>query len=135
MYGTFTVAPTVVQTNDLGEQSVFLNSDESCNLTYVWNTSGASSKGRYNLTACAWPILGEANLANNNFTYSNITVTIPGDITGDGHVSIDDVNPIAWWWGKTVPPAPANADISEDGKIDIDDVNPVAYNWGMKVDL
>lgn len=55
---------------------------------------------------------------------------IPGDINGDGKVGILDVNPIAFWWAKNVPPAPAYIDLNGDHRIGIQDVNPVAFFWG-----
>jgi hypothetical protein len=54
-------------------------------------------------------------------------------LIGRMQTQIDDVNPIAWWWGKKSPPAPANADINGDGKIDISDINPIAWNWGKHI--
>jgi hypothetical protein len=56
-----------------------------------------------------------------------------GDINRDGRIDISDVNPIAFWWGKRVPPAPAYADLDGDGRIDISDVNQIAWNWGRHI--
>jgi parallel beta-helix repeat protein len=93
-----------------------------------------------------------------HWTYSGTSYSIdystklhvhPGDIAGaaaitppyfgaDQHVGIDDVNPVAWYWGKTVswtgtidPTDTLHiASISGENRIGVDDINPIAYNWG-----
>lgn len=56
-------------------------------------------------------------------------VRIPGDVNGDGVVNVLDINPIARYWQRTVPPAPAYADLNGDGIINLLDLNWVAVTW------
>lgn len=73
-----------------------------------------------------------SKLINNNLTFSNITLTAPGDTNGDGIVNIKDVTPIAVNWLKKVPPAPADADINSDDVINLKDITYIALNWLKK---
>jgi hypothetical protein len=128
MYGPFVVTTPIVSTTRVGEQSIYLNSGRTANVTFVWNTAGFAY-GIYNLTAFAPPLVGETDLSDNMLTAGTLTITIPGDITGNFFVNAQDVGPITANWLKTAPPAPANADISDDGFINAADVGPVAANW------
>ena len=132
MYGTFVIAdPTYVETIEIGKQSIFLDGGASSNLTYVWHTSSVNGKCFYDLSAYAWPLVGEVNLGNNNFTCSTtVTLSIPGDVNGDSHVNIKDASLLGVNWGKHSPPAPANVDINGDGKLDIKDATIIGFNWG-----
>jgi hypothetical protein len=58
-----------------------------------------------------------------------LSVTIPGDINGDGIVNILDVSQILANWQSTVPPAPSAPDLNGDGKINVLDFSIVAANW------
>jgi hypothetical protein len=131
-------------------QPVTLSSGNSAIITFAWNAS-FFLYGSYTISAYAWPVLGEANTADNNYTGSFVFVAGQGDLTGgtpnafdfvpDGYVHIDDVSVVAKCFGQKVPPSPANCDVSwsrdlvsiiglPDGKIDILDVATVARNFG-----
>lgn len=130
MNGKFIVVPNYTQTTTIGTQLITLTSGASGNLTYAWNTSGLTNKGYYDIMAYAWPLPGDTNLANNNFTYgSRVTVTIPGDLNGDRFVNSKDAAMIAANWLQMVPPAPANADVNSDGVINSKDFAPISANW------
>jgi hypothetical protein len=117
----------------------------NCTLSFRWNTTGFAY-GNYTISACAEPVSGETNIANNNFTGGWIVVAGVGDLTGgtpnawdfvpDGKVLIVDISVVAKCFGQMVPPAPANCDVSgatvgvPDGKILIDDVALVAKHFG-----
>jgi plastocyanin len=136
MNGTFIVLPTLTQTMAIGNQSISLISGASGNLTYIWKTSGPDDIGYYNLTAYAWPVPGETDLSDNNFTCGyRVTVTIPGDVNGDGHVGSADLALILAYWQEKAPPAPANADIVGNGVIGSADLALILANWGESVTL
>ena len=94
----------------------------NCTLSFRWNTTGFTY-GNYTISAYAWPVPGETNTANNNFTGGTIKVTIPGDIDGDGTVYIHDVNIIAGAFNSKPSDhnLNPNADINGDGTVDIYD--------------
>ena len=60
---------------------------------------------------------------------SNASVTLDGDLDGDGFVGIDDLNIVLGNWNQSVPPANPLADPSGDGFVGIDDLNLVLGNW------
>jgi hypothetical protein len=63
-----------------------------------------------------------------------VSVPVPGDITGDGIVNIDDLLMIVNFWGPCPAlPQPCEADIDPapngNGVVDIDDLLQVINNW------
>jgi hypothetical protein len=73
----------------IGSDNITLPSGNSTTATFTWNTT-SFAYGNYTLSAYAWPVIGETNTANNNFTGGTVGVTIPGDVNGDGTVNILD---------------------------------------------
>jgi hypothetical protein len=75
-----------------------------------------------------------------------IEITVPlmiGDVTGpdgqpDGKVDMRDIGSIAYYFGQTVPPAPAKYDITgstpgvPDGKIDMRDIGTACFHYGER---
>jgi hypothetical protein len=55
---------------------------------------------------------------------------IRGDVDCNGVVNIDDIGTVAWYYGVTVPPGPAQYDLTNDGVIDIYDIVTVATHYG-----
>jgi len=55
----------------------------------------------------------------------------PGDITGDGHVNVFDLQKLAAAWNTREGDANYNAqaDLNQDGKIDVFDLQVMAINW------
>jgi len=138
----------------IGTKSVTLSSGNSTTITFLWNTTGVT-KGNYTKSAYAWPVPGEADLADNRYVDGWIIVSMVGDLTGpagypDGKVDMRDVYPVAKGFGAkhitnpndprycqywhTTPcgscPHTPNADINADGTIDMKDVYAVAKNFG-----
>lgn len=58
---------------------------------------------------------------------SLLNTHIPGDVNGDNRVNIVDFSIVAYWFGKTNPPA--NVDLNADGKVNLVDFSIMAYNW------
>jgi hypothetical protein len=60
-------------------------------------------------------------------------IDVPGDITGDGAVDVDDVLAVIGGWGPCrVPPPPPElcpADLTGDGIVDVNDLLEVIANW------
>jgi len=96
--------------------------------TFAWNTTGVT-RGNHNLTATITIVSNETDSGNNVLAYGIVKVTIPGDITGDFFVNIEDATQHGLYWQQFVPPAPANVDISDDGFINIKDATIIGINW------
>jgi hypothetical protein len=54
---------------------------------------------------------------------------VPGDITGDGVVNVDDLLTLITAWGPCVPPASCPADLNGDGIVNVDDLLMVINHW------
>ena len=124
----------------IGTQQVSLNATNRATLTFTWNTTGFAY-GNYTLSAYAWPVPGETDTVDNNFTGGWVVVSLIGDITGpdgwpDGKVDMRDIGLVAKNFGETVPPANPNCDLTgptpgvPDGKIDMRDIGLVAKHFG-----
>lgn len=131
MHGTFNVISPPTNTT-LGTQLVsLLTPSEVRNVTFSWNTSGVVM-GKYILAAVADTVVNETNTANNVFTGSRVTVTIPGDDNGDFTVDIYDAIVLAGAF-NTTPNKPGwnpNADLNSDGAVDIYDAIILAGHFG-----
>jgi hypothetical protein len=73
-------------------------------ITFLWTTTGLPL-GNYTISAYAWPVPGEINVANNRLSGGWVIVAIPGDITGlngwpDGKVNMLDVGLVASAFGS-----------------------------------
>jgi hypothetical protein len=65
----------------IATQTVTLSSGKSTIITFVWNTT-KFGYGNYTMSAYAWPVVNETNLANNNFTGGSVRITKVGDFGG-----------------------------------------------------
>jgi parallel beta-helix repeat protein len=116
---------------EVGHLSIFgvhILEESTTTLTFEWNTVGFA-KGAYSVTAHVSQVPYEINVSDNTCTDGTAKVTIPGDITGDFYVSIQDATQIGLYWQQTSPPAPAIVDINGDGIISIKDATLVGLNW------
>jgi hypothetical protein len=131
---TFNVS-AYANTTLFASKNVTLASGNSVNVTFTWNTTGFAY-GNYTISAYAWPVPTETNVANNNMTGGSITVSIPGDINGDGQVNLADLVILAQSYGaKPTDPRwndvqTRNADINNDGVVGLTDLVVLALHYG-----
>lgn len=132
---------TVIETTT----NIGLTGRNSTIVTFVWNTTDFA-KGNYTISAYAWPVPGETNMADNDFTGGWVVVSMVGDLTGgsvnpwdfvpDGYVDGSDLIVVARCFGSwpTAPPPMrwnANCDVNNDGVIDGSDLIIVARHFGQ----
>ena len=112
-------------------------------LTFTWDTTGFAL-GNYTISAYAWPVMGETDTANNNFTDGWVMVTRVGDLCGtgnawdfvpDGVVDGSDLSIVAKCYGSWPGAQPpmiwnANCDVNNDGVVDGSDLAIVARHFG-----
>jgi PKD repeat protein len=115
----------------ISTQNVTLSPTQSRTITLTWDTTGVPFCQNYTITAVA-TIASDNNLADNTLTGGAIEVRIPGDINGDGSVSVLDAIRFGTYFGLRYGDAgwSADADINRDGKVNILDVIMVAQNFG-----
>jgi hypothetical protein len=121
---------------DVGIKELTLASGDFIPVIIVWNTTGFSY-GKYTISAYAWPVENETNTVDNTKTDGIVTVTIIGDIKGDGNVDIYDAILLANAY-NTKPGYPnwnPNADINCDNVVDIYDAILLANHYGQVIQL
>jgi hypothetical protein len=138
-YGIFSETfNTTIYANStaINTQTVSLQSGTWMTLTVTWNTT-EFAYGNYTINAYAWPVPGETNTSNNNFTGSWIIVSLVGDITGpngwpDGLVNMKDVAAVARAFGSTPGSSNwnANADLDNNGIVNMKDIALVVRHFG-----
>jgi parallel beta-helix repeat protein len=113
--------------------TVTLTSGESRTVAIAWNTSGFA-KGNYTIWAYAWPVLGETDTADNNFTGGWVLVTIPGDLNGDLKVSLADLVILAIAYGSRPGDTGWNpkADIDGNNVVGLSDLVILANHYGQQ---
>jgi hypothetical protein len=119
---------TVIDT----QQVSTLNATDQTSLTFTWNTTGLAY-GNYTLRVYAWPVLGEDNTADNNFTLGIVHVTIPGDIDDDLKVGLPDLVLLAQAYSFKLGDAEwnPNSDIDGDGTVGLSDLVILAQHYGQ----
>lgn len=127
---TFNVT-AYANTTIIGTQPVTLTRRNSTTILFTWNTSGVPY-GNYTISANATIVSGETDTADNTYIDGIVQVTIPGDIDGDGYVTIADVSFVAVRFGLSSGDGgwDSRADIDNDAWITIADVSFVASHFG-----
>jgi hypothetical protein len=129
---TFNITGYADQTIGVQLQNVTLSSGNTTTITSLWNTTGFGF-GNYTLSVCAWPVAGEINTANNNCTYGQIRITIPGDVDGDFAVKLADLVILANAYGSKPGDAKwnPNADIEGNNAVGLSDLVILAQHYGQ----
>lgn len=124
---------TYANTTLIETKEITLPSGNSTTITFTWNTTGFA-KGNYTINAYSWPVPGETDISDNNFTDGWVVVTIPGDFNGDYYVEIFDIVKIciAYNTKQGDPLYKPVLDIDDDGDIDIFDVVIACVHYGQK---
>ena len=131
---SFSVA-AYANTIGIGTQQVSgLNSSCQMVLNFAWSTTGLTY-GKYTISAYAQPVAGQTDMSGIDFTLGTVTVTIPGDINGDFHVSLADLVLLANAYGSHPNQAKwnPNADINGNGIVDLSDLVLLANHYGQTV--
>jgi len=127
--GTFNVTVYVNETATQ-TQGVILPDQTQVTIPFAWNTTNFA-KGKYTLSAYAWPVPGENNTADNRFVDGWIIVSILGDV--DGSFRVDGVDLAflagAWFSKRGDPNWNPNADIDDSGRVDGGDLAILGSNW------
>ena len=73
----------------------------------------------------------EAGVDDVRVVYYNCDpVKMPGDVTGNGVVDVDDLIAVVNAWGACpVPPPSCDADLTGNGVVDVDDLLEVINHW------
>jgi hypothetical protein len=66
-------------------------------------------------------------IGNANISSSELEKNIPGDCNADRVINLSDFSVLAFWYGRTEPPA--CVDTNKDSKIDLTDFSILAFWW------
>jgi peptide/nickel transport system substrate-binding protein len=108
----------------------FIANGTDTTLTFLWNTTDVP-EGNYTIAAFVIPILDETNTANNIYVNGTVTVTISGDVTGEGMCDMQDISimidkfmatPSDPRWNDPQYPG-AHCDVNNDNTIDMADIS------------
>lgn len=108
------------------------NAKTSFNFTFGMSTL---AYGYYVIRAETTPVSGETDFTDNTLTGDPVTLTIVGDVSGDGVINISDVSQLNIYWYD--PPVIGSlgyspkADLNRDGIVDIFDSAILNLNWGL----
>jgi outer membrane protein assembly factor BamB len=135
-YGAFSEAynaTVYANTAAIYTQPINLTSETAKTITFTWNTTNLVY-GNYSISACASPVSGETNTANNNLTAGAVEVTIPGDVDGDFKVGLQDLTLIANAYRRKQndPRWNPNADIDGNGIVGLSDLTILAIHYGQQ---
>jgi parallel beta-helix repeat protein len=110
-------------TTAIATQSFTLASRNSTTITFMWNTAGFAY-GNYTISAYVSLVLGETNMASNNYTGGRVLVSIPGDVDGERRVSALDLGliGISMFTKPGMPGWNPNCDITNAGAVSAIDI-------------
>jgi parallel beta-helix repeat protein len=124
---TFTItifADTIV----IGMQTVTMVTRSSMVVTVACNTVGVAN-GDCTIRAVVDVLPGETDTADNVLTYGTIMVTIPGDVTGDFWVDMQDISIMIDNFMATPPNWNPCCDINNDLIVDMADISIAIHHF------
>jgi hypothetical protein len=116
----------------IDSQTISLASANFSTVNFVRNTTGFA-RGHYTIEAVAEAVLGETNTTDNMYVGGLLTVTILGDVDGNGKVELLDLVRLATALGSQVgqPKWNPNADIDDNGVVNQIDLSILAHHYGQ----
>jgi len=101
-------------------------------LDFTWNTTGFAY-GNYVVSAYAWPVPGEIDTADNTYTYGLVSVTIVGDVDGNGNVNVLDAIDLSNSYDLKTGQAGfnPNADFDDNGIVNILDAITLSNHYNQ----
>jgi hypothetical protein len=123
LYATLFIAQQNV-TLQIASQNVTLESGYYANITFVVNTADYPYSN-YTLSAYAWPVPSETETEDNTLIRGWICITIPGDVTGDIWVDMQDISILidVFMANPEGPRWNPNCDVNNDLTIDMADIS------------
>jgi hypothetical protein len=130
---TFTLTVYWNTTNVIGTTTVSLLIGETKIVPFTWNANETRYLN-YTLSAYATPVLGETDIADNNYVDGTVIIVWPGDLDADKDVDLYDAVKLLVVYGAKVdmPQYNPNVDINCDGKIDLYDAVLLLVSYGYK---
>jgi len=119
---------TYANTTAINQTRIVLGNGNSVKITFAWNTSGLV-KGNYTIEAFADTVQGEIETWDNTHSIGPVLVTVPGDVSGDIWVDMQDISIIIDWFMTSHPEYNANCDINNDLSIDMADISIAIDNF------
>lgn len=118
-------------TTTIGSTTITLANGTSTTLGFSWDTT-VVDKGRYTITAEASVVPGEIYSADNVYVNGAVTVTIYGDVNGDGQVDAGDLAVVGDAYGTVEGNSGYNpdADLNDDQVLDVLDLAECGKNYG-----
>jgi PKD repeat protein len=119
-------------TTSIATEAITLTTGSSASITFMWNSTGFAY-GNYTISAYAWPLPSERDTADNTYIDGWVLVTIPGDVDGNGKVSMRDIGLICKAYGSYpgYPTWDPNMDVNGDGKVDMKDLGYACIYYGQ----
>jgi hypothetical protein len=130
---TFTLTIYWNTTNIIATTSVSLLIGETKIVPLTWEANETRYLN-YTLSAYATPVLGETDIADNNYVDGTVIIVWPGDLDADKDVDLYDAVKLLVVYGAKVgmPQYNPNVDINCDGKIDLYDAVLLLVSYGYK---
>jgi outer membrane protein assembly factor BamB/nitrous oxidase accessory protein NosD len=130
---TFTVT-VYANTTIIGKQTITVATRNSATVTIAWNTAGIV-KANYTISAVVDVLPDETDWLDNVLTDGTVTVTIPGDVTSDIWVDMQDISILIdkFMATPTDPRWDPNCDINCDLAIDMADISIAIDNFMQSV--
>jgi hypothetical protein len=118
---------------NIAVQTLTLGGLETADLSFNLNTTGFAY-GNYILKAYAEPVANESRTLDNTYIGSQVTITIPGDISGNLKIDLSDLVLLAQAYGSRTGNTRwnPNADIDGNGVVGLSDLRILALHFGQQ---